>query len=112
MDDIKCPKCGDSKYYIVLDKRNVPELRCRECDTYIGKTNSATMYDYFMDIIDGLNQKPVEEVKPIEKRPICKYCTERWAILDGRMGIRPREMNDIKYCPMCGRELQPEDKQY
>jgi len=115
MDMKPCPKCDSTEFYITVDKRGVPEARCRECDSYITKTNSQTMYDYFMWRLSDANAALCEaQEAPVNKveKPICKYCTERWAILDGRMGVRPREMNDIKFCPMCGRELKPTDKDY
>jgi len=114
MEELKpCRKCGSLNYYVTVDVRGVPEARCSECDCQIQKVSGKFMHDYFMERLANV-YKEQEEIAnaPKPAKPICRYCTERWAILDGRMGIRPREMNDIKYCPMCGRELQPEDKQY
>lgn len=111
MESKPCPKCDSVKSYITVDKRGVPEVRCADCDSYITKTSAGTMYEYFMERINSIYaEQDAKSEQP--DRPLCRYCTERWAILDGRMGIRPREMNDIKFCPMCGRKLLATDKDY
>jgi len=113
MENRPCPRCGAENNYVTIDKRGVAEIRCRECESYIAKTNATTLYDYFQEQITNIYREQEAIMNaPQEDKPVCKYCTERWAILEGRMGVRPREMNDIKFCPMCGRKLKPTDKDY
>jgi len=108
-----CRKCGSQKYYVAVDVRGVPEARCAECDCQIQKVSSKFLYDYYVERIASVYAEQEEKAnEPKPEAPVCKYCTERWAILEGRMGVRPREMKDIKFCPMCGRELKEDDRKY
>lgn len=106
---IKCEKCGSTDIEIKRDSRGLPDAYCKECGSHIKKMSMTEVLDYYEAA------KPPEltaEEAPTD-RPPCKYCKERYEMVQGRRDTREvRVPIDIKFCPMCGRERKADDLKY
>lgn len=103
---IKCEKCGSSNYRLELDKRGLPHAICNDCNAHIKNMSTSEVVEYYS------SQEPTAEETPTD-RPPCKYCKERYEMVQGRRDTREvRVPIDIKFCPMCGRERKADDLKY
>lgn len=109
---MECKKCGSTKMKVTLDSRGLAEARCADCGSLLKKMKTSEVIDYYeKKISEG---KPEETIDRTEKKRMpCRYCTENYVLVQGNLRTHrqyiPIEPN---YCPVCGRELQPEDKKY
>jgi len=103
----KCTKCGCETINVTRDSRGLASAFCSECGAFIKKMSTNEAFDFYENKLKTMQEVPVEKVD----KPMCKYCTERYAIVSPYATIRPTVI-DAKYCPMCGRELKATDRDY
>ena len=124
---MKCKRCGSTEYEMRRDDRNVAHAYCKDCNTHIKIMTAGELVDYY----EAKLAKIIPPVPPYEgpaqpepepetstckepDQPLCKYCTERYVMVQGNPSVRQQyvPMDDIKYCPMCGRRLREDDRKY
>lgn len=121
MLELKCKKCGSSSYELRTDKRNCQQAWCRDCGSFI---KALTMVEYgslFHDEIAELTEEnerleaELREARAVtarlnsDERPLCRWCTENYGF---KMGLSWVPMDDVQFCPRCGRKLKPSDRNY
>ena len=93
--NIKCTKCESGNIGLRTDSRGIAEYYCKDCGSGLSKASSK-------DLVAIINDGDT----PPKKAP-CKFCTEDYFYRMGRMGTVYVPI-DIKYCPVCGREIDKE----
>lgn len=114
---MKC-KCGSEEYTLELDKRGLPYAKCVACGTSIKKMSTGDVIAYYEAKLAAVDKSTdnAEKAPQIDaqapRRAMCKYCTEDIYIRQGRLGTIYRKLDDAQFCPMCGRQHQPGDRDY
>jgi len=118
---LKCDKCGSENIGRRTDRRGLYEAYCENCGAFIKKLSMAELGESFEE---ELQEKDAEilrrgaEIMTLkidlgkngpEDRPLCKWCTERYGY---QFGLSWIPLDDIKFCPQCGRRLQESDRKY
>lgn len=107
---MECNKCGCTKIQIAFDSRGLAEARCADCGALIKKMKTQEVSDYYEAKIADLAGSTLTVPK---KRPPCRYCTEKYVMVRGSLReIRQYIPVDVKFCPICGRELEESDRAY
>lgn len=107
---ITCKKCGSTNIDLRLDDRGVAHAYCKDCGAHIKIMSTTEVMDFYTSQLVKYEQQPKEE----KDQPLCKYCTERYVMVQGNPSVRQQyvPLTDIKYCPMCGRRLREDDRKY
>lgn len=109
---VSCDKCGNEKRFrITLDSRGVASIFCAECGSFIKKASTADVINIYEAKLAEKADLDHSEGTDNKEKPLCPYCTENYFLRYGRLGTTYTPV-DAKYCPMCGRELKPEDRAY
>ena len=114
MNNKLCSSCGSNKVGIRTDKRGVAEYYCEDCGKGLGKASSADLVG-IIDLLraDNAPKQRASKPEPKDERPPCKYCTERYVMLQGNIQTRVIQVPiEPVYCPMCGRKLSIHDRDY
>lgn len=111
-----CKRCGcEQDALLKKDSRGVVDAYCCQCGAYIKKVSSAELLD-LLNETNAAAKANIGEAKKVavsdEKRPPCRYCAERFFYQYGRMGVIYKPLDDAKFCPMCGRELDGHERDY
>lgn len=102
---MQCRDCKSTKMKLSRDLRGLYEFRCADCGGFIKKCTTAEVAEWYQNIIASAPPK-IEE-----KKPMCKYCTEKYFVRLGRLGTTYNPV-DAFYCPICGRKLEESDTKY
>jgi len=115
MAAIKCSVCGSTEYHPEADRRGMVDAVCDRCGAKIRKLSMTEVLKYFESrskLIPPKVEEPaaVPAAEPVRRdKALCKWCTEDWGV---RRGAFWSHIPEIKYCPMCGRELKESDRAY
>ena len=99
---IVCPECGSKNISMTRDMRGLPQAICSDCGKFIKKMGASEVADLLEEFF--------EQTEEPSKKPPCRYCSEVYTMEQGRT-LRNIPVDNI-YCPMCGRKLTAEDKQF
>lgn len=114
---LKCRKCGMSEITLARDRRGLVEAHCGTCKSFIKKMTVGEVSEYYEEELAALKGNGtvadvnLEVIEPPAPKQMCRYCTEYYAMRKGRFGSIYQPI-DAKFCPMCGRELLPSDRDY
>lgn len=113
---MECNKCGCTKIQIAFDSRGLAEARCADCGSLIKKMKTQEVADYYEERLAELADTPEKDIDSAgrERKTIpCRYCIEDYVIVRGNMKTARQYVPiTAKFCPICGRELQPTDRDY
>lgn len=115
---MQCNKCGGTKIKMRKDGRGLPEAVCADCGAFIKKMGATEVVAYFeekeLEVGDISAPEAVPDTTPRATGLPCRYCVSEWYIRTSlEPNARPMSMLDqINYCPMCGRKLDPSDRAY
>ena len=102
---IICPDCGGKNISMTRDGRGLPEARCSDCGKFIKKMSASEVADLLEDFFAQTDDP--------DSKPPCRYCSEKYVMEQGGRQTSLRNIPvDNDYCPMCGRKLTSEDKQF
>lgn len=113
---LKCAKCREQVHFeVALNKRGLPIANCKNCGNYIkalSATELATLVQEMQAEAPETIEPPKAEPAPAkEDRMPCPYCRENYFMRRGRLGTIYTPI-EIKFCPLCGRETKPTDRDY
>ena len=104
---ITCKKCESTNIELRLDDRGVAHAYCKDCGAGGRIVSTVEIIEYYKEKAAAMEAAKAE-------KPPCKYCTERYVMVMGNPSVRQQyvPLDDIKYCPMCGRRLREDDRKY
>lgn len=105
-----CKKCGSGHLTVGKDVRGIPQVHCEECKTTY-KISTGELMDFYEGVIKDLGKQAGLD-KEDDRMP-CRFCTEHYVMKVGDLRTRISYLPvEAVYCPMCGRKLKPEDREY